>query len=43
LRWPARLKSGTTDQVAITMDWLPTLLASAGTAPDQPGSLFAHP
>ena len=34
LRWPARLKSGTTDQVAITMDWLPTLLASAGTAPD---------
>jgi arylsulfatase A-like enzyme len=33
--WPARLPRGrTTDQVAITMDWLPTLLAAAGTAPD---------
>ncbi len=33
--WPARIPQGrTTDQVAITMDWLPTLLAAAGTAPD---------
>ncbi|PWB83415.1 MAG: twin-arginine translocation pathway signal protein [Methylocystaceae bacterium] len=35
LRWPARLEAGgTTEQVAITMDWLPTLLAAAGGAPD---------
>jgi arylsulfatase A-like enzyme len=35
LRWPARIPQGrTTDQVAITMDWLPTLLAAAGVAPD---------
>jgi arylsulfatase A-like enzyme len=35
LRWPARIPQGrTTDQVTITMDWLPTLLAAAGTAPD---------
>jgi arylsulfatase A-like enzyme len=33
--WPARIPRGrTTDQVAMTMDWLPTLLAAAGTAPD---------
>ena len=33
--WPARLPKGRTiDQVAITMDWLPTLLGAAGTAPD---------
>jgi arylsulfatase A-like enzyme len=33
--WPARLPQGrTTDQVAASMDWLPTLLAAAGTAPD---------
>jgi arylsulfatase A-like enzyme len=33
--WPARIPQGrTTDQVAITMDWLPTLLASAGVSPD---------
>jgi len=33
--WPARIPQGrTTDQVAISMDWLPTLLAAAGTAPD---------
>jgi len=33
--WPARLPRGTTsDQVCISMDWLPTLLAAAGTAPD---------
>ena len=35
IRWPARIPAGrTTDQVAIGMDWLPTLLAAAGTAPD---------
>jgi arylsulfatase A-like enzyme len=35
VRWPARIRAGaTTDQVGISMDWLPTLLAAAGTAPD---------
>ena len=35
MRWPARIPQGrTTDQVAISMDWLPTLLAAAGRAPD---------
>jgi arylsulfatase A-like enzyme len=35
ISWPARIpKSRTTDQVAISMDWLPTLLAAAGTVPD---------
>jgi arylsulfatase A-like enzyme len=35
VRWPARLKPAVnTQQVAISMDWLPTLLAAAGTAPD---------
>jgi arylsulfatase A-like enzyme len=33
LRWPARLKPQVSDQVTITMDWLPTLLSAAGTAP----------
>ena len=34
LRWPAAVKAGTTcDQVTITMDWTPTLLAAAGGAP----------
>jgi arylsulfatase A-like enzyme len=33
--WPARLPQGrTSDQVSITMDWMPTLLAAAGTSPD---------
>jgi arylsulfatase A-like enzyme len=33
--WPARLPQGVTnDQVTITMDWFPTLLAAAGGAPD---------
>jgi arylsulfatase A-like enzyme len=33
--WPARFPRGrTTEQVAISMDWMPTLLAAAGTAPD---------
>ena len=36
ISWPARIPMGhTTDQVAISMDWLPTLLAAAGTEPDQ--------
>lgn len=37
--WPGRIAADrTTDQVAITMDWLPTLLAAAGTQahPDYP-------
>jgi arylsulfatase A-like enzyme len=35
ISWPARIPRGrTTDQVAISMDWLPTLLAAAGTTPD---------
>ncbi len=34
-RWPSRVPAGlVTEQVAISMDWLPTLLAAAGTAPD---------
>ncbi|KMO11833.1 twin-arginine translocation pathway signal protein [Methylobacterium platani JCM 14648] len=33
--WPRRLKAGqVSNQAMITMDWLPTLLAAAGTAPD---------
>jgi arylsulfatase A-like enzyme len=33
--WPARLPQGrTSDQVAISMDWMPTLLAAAGAATD---------
>ena len=35
IRWPTRIAPGSvSDQVTITMDWLPTLLAAAGTAPD---------
>ena len=34
MRWPARIQKGTTtQQTAIHMDWLPTLLAAAGAAP----------
>ena len=34
--WPARIPQGrTTDQVAITMDWMPTLLAAAGVPADR--------
>jgi arylsulfatase A-like enzyme len=33
--WPARIPRGrTSDQVSVTMDWMPTLLAAAGGAPD---------
>src|SRR6266850_1639051 len=32
--WPARVPQGrTSDQVSISMDWMPTLLAAAGVAP----------
>jgi arylsulfatase A-like enzyme len=35
ISWPGRVPMGhTTDQVAISMDWLPTLLAAAGAEPD---------
>lgn len=35
VRWPAAIKSGqVSEQVAITMDWLPTLLSAAEGAPD---------
>jgi arylsulfatase A-like enzyme len=35
IRWLARIApGGVSDQVMISMDWLPTLLAAAGTAPD---------
>jgi arylsulfatase A-like enzyme len=35
ISWPARIPHGrTTDQVAISMDWLPTLLAAAGASSD---------
>jgi arylsulfatase A-like enzyme len=35
IRWPGHIPSGSTSQqVMIGMDWLPTLLAAAGTAPD---------
>jgi arylsulfatase A-like enzyme len=35
LSWPSHLPRGvTSDQVCISMDWLPTLLAAAGTEPD---------
>jgi arylsulfatase A-like enzyme len=34
LRWPARVTPQVSHQVTITMDWLPTLLAAAGTKPD---------
>ena len=35
VRWPGHIKpKTTTEQVAMTMDWLPTLLAAAGANPD---------
>jgi len=35
ISWPGHIPAGrTTDQVAISMDWLPTLLAAAGASPD---------
>jgi arylsulfatase A-like enzyme len=36
ISWPARVPQGrTTDQIAISMDWMPTLLAAGGIAPDR--------
>jgi arylsulfatase A-like enzyme len=36
ISWPARIpQNQTTEQVAISMDWMPTLLAAAGTAQDR--------
>jgi arylsulfatase A-like enzyme len=35
VRWPERIAAGLrTSQLAVTADWLPTLLAAAGGAPD---------
>ncbi|MES2036436.1 MAG: sulfatase-like hydrolase/transferase [Pseudomonadota bacterium] len=35
VRWPAKIKPGqVSSQIAISMDWLPSLLAAAGGAPD---------
>jgi arylsulfatase A-like enzyme len=35
MRWPKRIAPGqTSEQVMMTMDWLPTLLAAAGIGPD---------
>ena len=35
VRWPGHIQPGsTTSQVAISMDWMPTLLAAAGAQPD---------
>jgi arylsulfatase A-like enzyme len=35
VRWPGHIAPGSkTQQVAISMDWMPTLLAAAGTKPD---------
>jgi arylsulfatase A-like enzyme len=35
ISWPARIPRGkTSDQVSISMDWMPTLLAAAGAEPD---------
>jgi arylsulfatase A-like enzyme len=34
IRWPARIRAGSSsEQVNISMDWVPTLLAAAGTQP----------
>jgi arylsulfatase A-like enzyme len=34
VRWPARIRAGSrSEQVNISMDWVPTLLAAAGTRP----------
>jgi arylsulfatase A-like enzyme len=35
ISWPAQIPQGrTTDQVAISMDWMPTLLSAVGARPD---------
>lgn len=36
VRWPGHVAAGSTsEQVAISMDWLPTLVAAAGSQPDR--------
>ena len=36
VRWPAQVKpGGVTEQLAITMDWVPTFLEAAGVSPDR--------
>lgn len=36
VRWPGRVKGGAqSDQVTLSMDWLPTLAAAAGARPDK--------
>ncbi|MEQ1945690.1 MAG: sulfatase-like hydrolase/transferase [Bryobacteraceae bacterium] len=40
VRWPARIKAGTTtNQVGMTMDWMPTFLAAGGGTPDSAHAL----
>lgn len=39
LRWPARIAPHVSEQVTITMDWLPTLLSAAGVVPNLEYSL----
>jgi len=34
VRWPGHIRAGITEQVAISMDWMPTLLAAASGHPD---------
>src|SRR6476620_2744035 len=35
VRWPGRIAAGlVSEQVMVTMDWMPTLLAATGTSPD---------
>jgi len=34
IRWPGRLRPAVSEQVCMTMDWLPTLLAASGAASD---------
>ena len=34
VRWPGRIRHSVSDQAMITMDWVPTLLAAAGTSMD---------
>lgn len=39
LRWPAKIRPQVSEQVTISMDWLPTLLAAAGVSTDLPYKL----
>ena len=43
ISWPARIPAGrVSEQVTANMDWLPTLLAAAGTSPDPGLSVRRH-